>query len=215
MDNLELYNKVREVPERAKKKIEGGNIDGFTDISPMWRIETLTEQFGVCGFGWKYTITRQWLEASPETQELAAFCNIQLFIKIGNEWSTPIEGTGGSIFTRKTKSGVKMNDEAYKMALTDALSVACKALGVGANVYWGDDKYNDKTKDHAAKKPTDEQIKKLELLGVVDKQGKANLQGIANWCHKTLAELTAADVEKAIAEKIKEKAAEKAGADNE
>ena len=28
-----------------------------------------------------------------------------------------------------------LNDEAYKMALTDAISVACKQLGVGADVY--------------------------------------------------------------------------------
>ena len=27
------------------------------------------------------------------------------------------------------------------MAYTDALSVACKSLGMGANVYWGDSKY--------------------------------------------------------------------------
>ena len=33
------------------------------------------------------------------------------------------------------------------MAYTDALSVACKALGIEANVYWGDSKYAKKTDD--------------------------------------------------------------------
>ena len=36
------------------------------------------------------------------------------------------------------------------MALTDAISVACKALGMGADVYWEKDttKYNDTKKDN-------------------------------------------------------------------
>ena len=59
---MEIYNKVREVPKEAQKTIRGGRLKGMTDINPMWRIKTLTEQFGPCGFGWKYVITKQWLE---------------------------------------------------------------------------------------------------------------------------------------------------------
>lgn len=54
MDNLELYNRVRSVPEEAKKAITAGRTKGFTDINPMWRIKKLTEEFGVCGIGWYY-----------------------------------------------------------------------------------------------------------------------------------------------------------------
>ena len=36
----------------------------------------------------------------------------------------------------KERSGMNCSDECYKMALTDALSVAAKALGVGADIYW-------------------------------------------------------------------------------
>ena len=50
-DNLKLYNAVRSVPAEAQKKINGGRLKGMTDINPMWRIKTLTEQFGVCGVG--------------------------------------------------------------------------------------------------------------------------------------------------------------------
>ena len=52
MTNLDIYNKVREVPNKAKKNIGGGRLKGMTDINPMWRIKTLTEQFGPAGFGW-------------------------------------------------------------------------------------------------------------------------------------------------------------------
>ena len=37
------------------------------------------------------------------------------------------------------KSGTYTSDECYKMALTDAISVACKSLGMGADIYWGQD----------------------------------------------------------------------------
>lgn len=38
---------------------------------------------------------------------------------------------------RTGKSGMHNNDEAFKMAVTDALSVACKMLGIGADIYAG------------------------------------------------------------------------------
>lgn len=137
-NNLSIYNQVREVPKEAQKLIQAGRLRGKTDINPMWRIKVLTEQFGLCGIGWKYVITRQWLEEGAG-HELAAFVNIDLFIKVNGEWSDAIPGNGGSSFVSNEKSGLYTSDECYKMALTDALSVACKALGVGANIYWQDD----------------------------------------------------------------------------
>jgi len=138
-DNLELYNKVRIVPPEAQKAIMGGRLRGMTDINPMWRIKTLTEQYGSCGFGWKYEITRQWQEVGAK-DEIAVFVNINLFYKLPDgAWSEAVPGTGGSMFIAKEKEGLHTSDECYKMALTDALSVACKALGFGADVYWNKD----------------------------------------------------------------------------
>ena len=51
VENLELYNAVREVPKEAQKAIGAGRLKGMTDINPMWRIKVLTEQFGICGRG--------------------------------------------------------------------------------------------------------------------------------------------------------------------
>lgn len=133
--NLDVYNAVRECPKEAQKPIIGGRLKGFTDINPQWRIEKLTSVYGPVGIGWYYTIDKQWLEVGA-SGETAAFCNISLFIKDSGEWSKPIQGTGGSMFIANEKTGARTSDEAYKMALTDALSVACKALGVGANIYW-------------------------------------------------------------------------------
>jgi len=142
-DNLRIYNAVRAVPDNACRQITAGRLKGKTDVNPMWRIQTITEQYGPCGIGWKYTIDRQWLEAGANG-EIAAFCNISLFVKENGEWSEAIPGTGGSMFVAAERNGLYTSDECFKMALTDAYSVACKALGVAADVYWqeGSTKYS-------------------------------------------------------------------------
>lgn len=138
MKNLYYYNLCREVPQTAQKRIQGGRISGMTDINPMWRIKKLTEMFGPCGIGWYYKTVREWLEPYQET--VAAFVKIELYIKVEGEWSMPIQGTGGSMFVEIQKNGPHVSDECYKMATTDAISVACKQLGIGADVYWDKDK---------------------------------------------------------------------------
>jgi hypothetical protein len=138
MENLELYNKVREVPQDAKKTISAGRIKGFTDINPMWRIKCLTEQFGPCGIGWYYKTVEKWTETVGD--EICAFVMIELYVLYDGKWSQPISGTGGSRLATKEWSGVYVSDECYKMATTDALSVACKNLGIGADVYWKEGK---------------------------------------------------------------------------
>ena len=146
MGNMDIYNAVSAVPDSAQKRITGGQLNGMTDINPMWRIRELTELFGPCGIGWKYKIVREWLETAS-TGEVGAFVDIELQYKItpDADWSEPIPGTGGSKFVAAEKgNNLRASDECYKMALTDAISVACKALGFGADIYWeaGRTKYN-------------------------------------------------------------------------
>lgn len=155
MDNLRFYEMGRHVPQEAKKEILGGKLKGFTDVNPMFRIKKLTEMFGMCGVGWYTETTKQWTEQNGN--EVKCFCNINLYVCTDGEWSRPIEGTGGSSFVSTTKNGLEVSDECYKMAYTDALSVACKSLGIAADVYWEKDrtKYTvdtEETKPKAAPK---------------------------------------------------------------
>lgn len=152
MDNLELYEKVREVPETAKKTIEGGRLKGMTDINPMWRIKKLTEQFGVCGIGWKPQIVRAWIDNGANGEAITNV-EILLFVKVEGQWSDGIPGIGGSRLTAKESGSLYTDDECYKKAYTDALSVACKSLGIGADVYWEKDstKYSPVGKDSGKK----------------------------------------------------------------
>lgn len=180
--NLDLYNVFRVVPENAKKKIEAGRLKGMTDINPMFRIKSLTEQFGICGFGWYYEITKQWLEQGADGV-ISAFVNINLYIKYNGEWSKPIVGTGGSTFVAKELKGLYTDDEAYKKALTDAISIACKSLGMCADVYYNKDvknfgtKYDKLNNDNSNNKDdiyiTEEQKVKFKELGISDENAMA------------------------------------------
>ena len=158
MDNMKIYNVVRTVPKEAQKEIKGGRLKGMTDINPMWRIKTLTEQFGVCGFGWYYEITDRCIETTIAKDEITANVKINLYVRTEEGWSKPIQGIGGSMLVAAERNGLYVNDECYKMALTDAISVACKALGFAADVYWNKDntKYVDYKRDNES--PIDENL---------------------------------------------------------
>lgn len=153
MENMELYNAFRAVPEEAKKPIQAGRLKGMTDINPMWRIKRLTERFGPCGKGWKYDIIRR--EFVPGAGgEMAVILDILLFYRLDTgEWSDGIPGTGGSMYIANERNGLHTDDEAPKKALTDAISVAAKALGIGADVYFE----RDRTKYYAPPAPPPEE----------------------------------------------------------
>ncbi len=169
MNNLELYDRVRSVPKEARKTIAAGRLKGMTDINPMWRIKKLTEEFGVCGFGWYPELVRTWTEDGANGEKTANV-EIRLYVKSGAEWSKGIPGIGGSSLVAKEKNGPYTDDECYKKAYTDALSVACKALGIGADVYYEKDSTKYEEADVGAKPPqSGETRKKLKELGATDK----------------------------------------------
>ena len=164
MENLEIYEKIKEVPKEARKKITGGRLSGMTDIKPMWRIEKLTEIFGPVGLGWYAPVIKREIIEGANNEKIAVvdinlFVNYKTPYKLDDDlWSEPIYGTGGSSFIAKEKNGLYTSDECFKMAYTDALSVACKMLGMGADVYWGDSKY-----DTSKKIETEEDARNLQI----------------------------------------------------
>jgi hypothetical protein len=139
MDNMELFRQFEKTADEAKKPIEAGRLKGFTDINPMWRFKRLTEVFGPVGIGWKFVITDKQIVPGADGV-VSAFVDILLFFKYNGEWSEGIPGTGGSSFVAKEKSGLYTSDECFKMALSDAIGTACKALGMSADIYFSKDR---------------------------------------------------------------------------
>ena len=158
MDKMTIYESARGVPKEARKAIGGGRLKGMTDINPMWRVKKLTELFGPAGIGWRFDPPI--FEEKPGVNgEIMVHCCTNLYIRQlddggeKTEWSAPIPGVGGSMLISTEKDGKRTDDEAYKKAYTDAQSVACKALGIGADVYWEKDttKYDRPTAPPPAK----------------------------------------------------------------
>ena len=179
MDNLNYWNAMRSVPEHALKAIEAGKLKGKSDINPVWRLKTLTEQFGICGVGWKIANCKYWLEIADVVdngtvkREVCAFCSLDLHVKVDGQWSDAIPGIGGSKIAG-TGYGKEANDECYKMAQTDAISVAAKMLGVAADVYFEKDKTKYATQEQVATQPAQSTLRQELNVEVIEKINKCN-----------------------------------------
>ena len=152
--NMRFYGKVQDTPKEARKEIGAGRLKGYTDINPMWRIKKLTEVFGPAGFGW-WTQNEIFTFEECKTGETAVFCKLELVVvdPETEEPSHPITGVGGNKFVANEKNGPYCNDEAMKMAYTDALSIACKSLGFSHDIYYQADRTKYTALDPAADDP--------------------------------------------------------------
>jgi hypothetical protein len=132
----EQWVAVSRVPENRLKTIGFGNLKGKSDINPQWRIKAMTETYGMCGVGWYHELKqREVFECS--NGEVIIFCDVNVYTKEDDGWSKPIVGSGGNKIVSKNKNGLVPNDEAWKMAYTDALGTALKSIGVASEIYEG------------------------------------------------------------------------------
>ena len=115
--------------ERANKQEELDKL--INDRSYELKKEGLQDQYEA------YEEIERWKENSDK--QTVCFMKINLFYKIGETWSKPALGIGGAPLISSEKNGIYLSDEAYKMAYTDAISVACKALGMAADIYFNKD----------------------------------------------------------------------------
>lgn len=178
-ENMKVYEAARSVPKEALKAIGGGRLKGMSDINPMWRIKMLTELFGMCGVGWKVEIVDRRLEKGSGN-EIVCFVDINLYVKVDGEWSDSIPGMGGSSFVTQEKSGLYTSDECFKMAYTDAISVACKSLGFAADVYFA----NDRTKYSTKKDEEPETDIPPASLKAKYQLGTGSMDGFEEWVKK-------------------------------
>jgi hypothetical protein len=151
MTNKVIWDALKQPPTTALKTIGAGRLRGKSDINPQWRYEAMTELFGPCGTGWRYTIDKIWNEPAGDGQ-IFAFALVTVYYLLSPDpdpyiWSYGIQGMGGSMLVAKEKEGLHSSDEGYKMAITDALGTAMKMIGVAADIYagkWDGSKYNER-----------------------------------------------------------------------
>lgn len=190
MSKTAIWDAFSQPPRSALKQIFGGRLKGMTDINPQWRYRAMTEQFGACGDGWRYAIDKLWTEEGVDGQKMA-FALVHIAIKLNGAWSEPIPGIGGSAMIAAEKGGLHGNDECYKMAVTDALSVAMKMLGVASDIYmglWDGTKYREPDKPAPSPiTPTDGARERVEnhrkdiiiatAEGIIERMGMDDIHG--------------------------------------
>lgn len=171
-------------PQEALNTISFGKLKGKSDINPQWRIEALTEVFGLCGVGWYYEIQDVTFVDVPATEEKMVYLTVGIKVKDeSGEWSSPVVGVGGDFVIIRDKNGVHGNDEALQMALTDALGKAAKCLGIASDIYRGkyDSKYgwrDEREKERqAAMQKNQEKLDEMENWRLIDSE---NIQIKAN-----------------------------------
>lgn len=145
LNELPKWEQLSRPPETALKTIKGGRLSGMTDVNPQWRYKAMHDAYGPCGEGWKYEVVRVWTEPGASGQ-VFMFAQINTYVKCGESWGDAIPGIGGSMLLEVQKGSLHHNDEAVKMAVTDALSVSLKMLGVASAIYegrWDGSKYKD------------------------------------------------------------------------
>jgi len=143
--NLALWNRLKRTDPRATKPFtRAGGFRG-TQIDPTWRLQMMTEVFGPVGKGWGYEqlewavhdsmvfiLARAWYR-DPESGKVCY---------TGPQW-------GGNELARRRRDGSEEpNDEAFKMAMTDAVGKCLVQIGLAADVHMGqfdDSKYREES----------------------------------------------------------------------
>lgn len=143
MINDEIFQKVRSVPAKYVKTIEGGSLRGLSNINPMWRIERLTQLFGACGEGWVIDVE----DVRNDVYNTGVMVTILLSLrykKEDGEYSEKIYGYGSCFMP-------KPDDSAFKKAFTDAFGSCTKMLGFAADIF-----YEGKERERGFKKEVTE-----------------------------------------------------------
>ena len=128
--NLEVWNAVEKTDPKYTTKVTFGR--GFTSIDPMYQIMKATAALGPVGRGWAYTVEHSTLEAGGC---LMAVADVSISPFDGTTYG-PVRGLD---FILNNKG--KLDEDAPKKAMTDALTKALSHLGIGAHVFLG--KFDD------------------------------------------------------------------------
>jgi hypothetical protein len=139
---LRLWNKLQTTDPQFTKGFKRPGFSG-TMIDPTWRMKIMTETFGPVGLGWGWDEIQQQITTDCVFIQIRAWYMLDgVKLQAGAQW-------GGNVLynTRTSEPGKQFpNDEAFKMAATDALGKSLLSIGLASDVYLGffdDAKYRD------------------------------------------------------------------------
>lgn len=159
-DNLKLWRNVMRTNPRYTKDLSGTGFEG-TSINGEYMIMRATEMFGPIGIGWGFDVIEdKMLPGAPMSEAIYEgnkFVGKKLIRDAAGNMITSLhhslkisfwyikEGVKGSITSfgatdymyMTAKSGIKVDGEAQKKSLTDAIKKSLSLLGFSADVWLG------------------------------------------------------------------------------
>ena len=137
MNTREKWNRLARVPQTALEPIKYGALKGKHSINPQWRYKAMTEVYGQCGTDWGHRLVNTEI-VNGVNDEVLIFVEVAVWVGMSEPGEVQeFTGVGGAKVVIKDKNGLRNNDEAMKMAYTDALGTALKYVGVGSEIYEG------------------------------------------------------------------------------
>lgn len=139
MDNLQIWNSFADIDPQFTKQITGKDYTG-TSPNPQYVIRCLTELFGPVGQGFGWRILEDGFQQLGDTH--LHWCRIEF-------WHTSRDNTfeayGQTKAAYVTSTGRhRVDEDAPKKSLTDAITKAASQIGIAANIFlgrWDDSRY--------------------------------------------------------------------------
>ncbi|WP_273818045.1 hypothetical protein [Providencia rettgeri] len=160
-DNLSIWKRVQRTDARFTKPLEGMGFVG-TSINSTYMFMRATEIFGPIGEGWGYEVIEEKLiDGKPLVEPIldernkqvatrflrdgdgSLFCEqnhsikIRFWYIIECETRGEFESYGATPYRYQTQYGMKVDGEAIKKSLTDAIKKALSMLGFSSDVFMG------------------------------------------------------------------------------
>jgi hypothetical protein len=143
--NMDLWDKVSNTPEAAKKSFKGKGGFSGTAISAQWQRKQATQVFGPFGQGWglnnaNFTL----LKLSEDPHDSLIAYTAELFYTWNEKvYSFPI-CSEISCYNYSTRyKSWSQNNDMYKKVATDALTKGLSFLGFNSDVFEGNMKFDD------------------------------------------------------------------------
>ena len=139
MSNLEIWKKHADIDPKMTKGITGKDYKG-TSPNAHHVIWCLTDLFGPVGQGFGWSVVQDGIERFDETA--IHWCRIQFW---HTDRANTFEAYGQTKIAYTTRNGDrKVDEDAPKKSLTDAITKAAAQIGIAANIFlgrWDDNKY--------------------------------------------------------------------------
>ena len=135
--NMKIWETLSKTNPKFTKPLPGYGGKKLTTIDPMYQIKMMTDLFGPVGIGWKYKVDYKYIDGL-----VFAEVTIKYFTDEWHEY-------GPVCSVQNLSKRDKLDDEAPKKAMTDAMTKAFSHLGMSADVFMGkfdDSKYVEQMK---------------------------------------------------------------------